>query len=324
MSGRFGPRRAQGTERQYVTDEQRRPGGFSVDRMQRDPCHGLRTGVATSGSRRPWVGVGLTLLLGVCTVLPRPVGGQGTPTSGFERILDQYVRDGFVYYAALKVERQAFDRVVASLAERPRAFEAWSAERRLAYWINAYNALVLRAVIDAYPIRGASADFPAASVMQIPGMFAGREHQIAGERLTLELIEEERIAPFGDPRAHLALGRGAVGSPRLRSEPFRELELETQLEAVVADFATTPRHFTVDRGAGQVVVSALLGWRPDRFAALSGADDSTGRSALQWGVVSLIAPALFPSERAFLAENTFRFSYHEFDWRLNDLTGGRP
>jgi hypothetical protein len=247
-----------------------------------------------------------------------------TTTTGFERILDQYVRDGFVYYAALKVERGAIDEVIASLAAKPPAFDAWSEARRLAYWLNGYNALVLRTVIDAYPIRGTSADFPSKSVMQIPGMFTGRTHAIAGERLTLQAIEEERIAPFGDPRAHLALGRGAVGSPRLRSEPFREQALEAQLQAAVDDFATTPSHVTVDRAADQVLVNALLGWQAERFASLAGEDTGTGRTALERGVVSLIGPALFPSERAFLAENTFRLVYHEFDWRLNDLTGGRP
>lgn len=274
-----------------------------------------------------WFGLSLMMLLGVWLASEGRVGATGrqvTTTTGFERILDQYVRDGFVYYAALQVERRAIDEVIASLAAKPPAFIAWSEPRRLAYWINGYNALVLRSVIDAYPIRGTSGDFPSQSVMQIPGMFTARTHAIAGEQLTLQAIEEERVAPFGDPRAHLALGRGAVGSPRLRSEPFREQALEAQLQAVVDDFATTPRHVTVDRPADQVLVNALLGWQSGRFAGLAGADSGTGRTALERGVVSLIGPALFPSERAFLEENTFRLAYHEFDWRLNDLTGGRP
>ena len=287
----------------------------------------LAARVATFRPSRRWFGVCPMLLVALWTIPATgagAVGIQGAPTTGYERILDQYVRDGFVYYAALKVERRAIDEVIASLAARPQAFDAWSAERRLAYWINGYNALVLQTVIDAYPIRGTAAEFPPKSVMQIPGIFTGREHEIAGERLTLHGIEEERIAGFGDPRAHLALGRGAVGSPRLRSEPFREHDLETQLEAVVADFATTPRHVAVDRAGGQVAINALVGWQAERFASVAGTDDGTGRSALERGVVSLIAPALFSSERAFLAENTFQLSYQDFDWRLNDLTGGRP
>ena len=254
-----------------------------------------------------------------------PVGAQSSSERVFDQILDQYVRDGFVYYAALRAERRAFDGYVESLAERPDGFDAWSEAQRLAYWLNGYNALVLRTVIDHYPIRGTAPEFPEDSVMQIPGVFSRREHRIAGRRLTLQAIEDEPVAAFGDPRAHLALGRGAVGSPRLRSEAFSDDRLEAQLQAVVADFATTPHHVTLDRAGDEVVVSAVLGWRAERFAALAGANaDGTGRSPIERAVVALISPELFPSEREFLARNTFRLSYHDFDWRLNDLTGGRP
>ncbi len=85
----------------------------------------------------------------------------------------------------------------------------------------------------------------------------------------------------------------------------------------------TPRHVTLDRGGDEVVVSAVLGWRADQVAALAD-DNATGRSPIERGIVALIAPALFPSEREFLARNTFRLRYRDFDWRLNDLTGGRP
>ncbi|HJN43581.1 MAG: DUF547 domain-containing protein [Vicinamibacterales bacterium] len=261
--------------------------------------------------------------MGVWSLMPPPVGAQVRGDLVFDQILDQYVRDGLVYYAALRAERRALDGYVQSLTERPAVFDAWSRERRLAYWINGYNALVLKTVIDGYPIRGVSAEFPENSVMQIPGVFSGREHRIAGRRLTLQSIEDELIASFGDPRAHLALGRGAVGSPRLRSEAFSDDRLEMQLEAVVEDFATTPRHVTLDRAGDEVVVSAVLGWRSEQFATLAGATAS-GRSPIERAVVALISPALFQSEREFLARNTFRLRYSDFDWRLNDLTGGGP
>ena len=276
-------------------------------------------------ARRAGLLAAVTLVAGVWGVAPAGVGAQSSDTAVLDGILDQYVRDGFVYYASLRAERGAIDRYVQSLAEQPAGFEAWSAGRRLAYWINGYNALVLRTVIDHYPIRrGGSADFPDDSVMQIPGMFSGREHLIAGRRLTLQAIEDELIAPFGDPRAHLALGRGAVGSPRLRSEAFSDDRLEAQLQAVVADFATTPRHVTLDQAGDELVVSAVLGWQADQLTALAGADDGTGRSPIEQAIVALISPALFASERAFLARNAFRLRYRDFDWRLNDLTGGAP
>ena len=67
----------------------------------------------------------------------------------------------------------------------------------------------------------------------------------------------------------------------------------------------------------------VLGWRAEQFAAQAGAD-GTGRSPIERALVALISPVLFPSERAFLARNTYRLRYRDFDWRLNDLTGAAP
>ena len=256
---------------------------------------------------------------------PAPLVAQGPADDQFDQILDQYVRDGFVYYASLRRERRLLDRYVESLAPRPLSFDMWSETKRLAYWLNSYNALVLKTVIDHYPIRGSLPDFPENSVMQVPGMFSGRQHLIAGDRLTLQGIED-KIEDLGDPRAYLALGRGAVGSPRLRSEAFDAMRFNVQLRAVVVDFATTPRHVHVDPQGDRLVVNAVFGWQAKRFeSSFDGReDDGTGRTLLERAVLAIIAPVLFPSERSYLAENTYRLSYREFDWRLNDLTGGAP
>jgi hypothetical protein len=42
------------------------------------------------------------------------------------------------------------------------------------------------------------------------------------------------------------------------------------------------------------------------------------------GVVAFVAPHLLPLENELLRKNEFKVTYHPFDWRLNDLTGGRP
>ena len=139
----------------------------------------------------------------------------------YDEILDVYVRDGLVYYFALKQERAKFDRYVQSLGEvTPDTLKGWSPDRQLAYWINAYNAFVLRTVIDGYPIRGKSPDYPPNSIRQIPGAFERRQFRAAGRMLTLDAIEKDVIGEFDDARALLALGRGAVGGPRLKSEAY--------------------------------------------------------------------------------------------------------
>ena len=73
-------------------------------------------------------------------------------------------------------------------------------------------------------------------------------------------------------------------------------------------------------------MSPIFGWRQEEFVASyaeQGWADS-GRTPLERAVLTATGPKLFPSERTFLEENTFTLQYHSFDWRLNDLTGGRP
>lgn len=252
--------------------------------------------------------------------------GQRAADGLLDRILDLYVRDGLVYYRALRAERSALDRYVLSLRAAPAGFDGWSIGQRIAFWLNGYNALVLRTVVDHYPIRGDSPGYPPDSIRQIPGAFEGITHTVAGRELTLDAIESSVLASLGDPRVFLALGRGAVGSGRLRSEAYSAERLEEQLAAVVEEFATEPWGVVLDRLAETVRVSPIFGWRREAFIrayADHGWTDS-GRSPIERAVLNLVESSLFPSERAFLAQNTFSFEYQEFDWRLNDLTGGRP
>src|SRR5436190_1567763 len=78
--------------------------------------------------------------------------------------------------------------------------KGWSRARQLAYWINAYNAFVLRTVIDNYPIRGRSSDYPQNSIRQIPGSFERRQFRAGGRMLTLDAIEKDVIGGFAEPR----------------------------------------------------------------------------------------------------------------------------
>jgi hypothetical protein len=271
-----------------------------------------------------WIGCVVFIVSSISLVVPSAQSDLHAP---FDRILDTYVRDGYVYYLALKKERAAIDRYVASL-DVPRArVEGWGREEQAAFWINAYNALVLRTVIDAYPIHGRSAEYPASSIRQIPGAFEGRKHRVAGDSLTLDEIEKNHIVPFGDARMLLALGRGAIGSPRLHSEVYRGATLDTQLAAVVKECAERISCATVSVDRGILSVTPILSWREATFAATFGPDGEKmwpNRTPIERAAAAMIYPHLFSSEKEFLAANNFRMEYAAFDWRLNDLTGGVP
>ena len=164
-----------------------------------------------------------------------------------DQILDVNVRDGLVYYRALKSTRGSLDRYVASLNVPTTTYEAWSREAKMAFWVNAYNAFVLQTVVSRYPIRGTGGTYPASSIRQIPGAFDQMKFRAAGRSVTLDEIEKTILPEFKEPRLSLALGRGAVGSGRLRSEAYTAARLPEQLESIQAEFVTRQRLLKVDR-----------------------------------------------------------------------------
>jgi hypothetical protein len=245
----------------------------------------------------------------------------------FDRLLDLYVRDGLVYYRALKSDRTRFDRYIASL-DVPRAtLENWAPRRQLAFWINAYNAFVIETVIDRYPIRGRASDYPANSIRQIPGAFDKLTHRAGGRTLTLDDIEKTILPAFNDPRAFLALGRGSVGGGRLFSEVYTGDRIERQLHDVAAECVTRQECARLDVDGAVLSVSPIFSWREAEFVKGSGDQELSeypGRSPLERAVLRLLSEHLLPRERIALRPNAFKVTFQPYDWRLNDLTGGPP
>lgn len=243
----------------------------------------------------------------------------------YDQLLDVNVRDGLVYYRALAGERGRLDRYVASLDLPAATYEGWSREQKMAFWVNAYNAIVLQTVVSHYPIRGRSAGFPASSVRQIPGAFE-RKHRLAGRALGLDEIEKTVLPEFKEPRLYLALGRGAVGSGRLRSEAYTASRLGAQLDSVQAEFVNDRSMLRIDRDTERLSITPIISWREAEFVAAYDTGEQgrfASRSPVERAVLAFIAPHVLRLEREFLERNEFRIVFHEFDWRLNDLSGGR-
>jgi hypothetical protein len=256
---------------------------------------------------------------------------QFTPAEGadplhapFDQILDVNVRDGLVYYRVLKSDRSRLDRYVASLNVPAQTYGGWTRDQQVAFWLDAYNAFVLETVIDNYPIRARSGTFPASSIKQVPGAFEQTKHRAAGRAVTLDEIEKGILPAFKDARLFLALGRGAIGSGRLRSEAYTSQRLKQQLDAVQAEFVSEQEMIQVDRLANEISVTPIMSWREAEFVA--GYDTgATGtfaqRSPIERAIVAFALPHLLPLEKELLQKNEFKVQFRAFDWRLNDLSG---
>ena len=264
----------------------------------------------------------LVLVLAAFAV-PSAQESSSTPRqSALDQLLDLYVRDGFVYYRALKADRAKLDGYVNQVAAENIA--RFSRDEQVAFWLNAYNALVLRTVIDRYPIQGHTSAYPSKSIRQIPGAFEGVQHRVAGRTLTLDDIEKKVLPEFHDPRVYLALGRGAIGSGRLRSEAYVPARLDTQLSEMVAECTSRPVCAQIDRNGNKILASAIFSWREKEFSATY-SDKApaafAARSPIERAILSLVEPKLLAAERQLFAQNTFQVVFEPFDWSLNDLTG---
>ena len=256
------------------------------------------------------------------TVSPPDVGMH----AALDVILDTYVREGLVYYRALRAERGRLDAYVSNLDVPAAALEGWSRPQQAAFWLNAYNATVLRTVINNYPIRGSSSQYPPDSIQHAPGAFVARRHRIGGRQMSLEDIEKQVLPTFNDPRMYFALGRGSLGGGRLRSEAFTAARLEQQLAAVAAECVQRHECFRYDPAADRVEISPIFGWREAEFTKAWPGDPAMfdRRSPIERAVLQMVLPHVLPSEARGLKRNTFTLVYSEYDWRLNDLTDGGP
>lgn len=272
---------------------------------------------------RVLTGIALTLCI-VATMRAQPIPSNVHALHRpFDELLDVYVRDGFVYYNALRLERGKLDRYIASLSgPAATSLAKGSPEEQKAFWINAYNALVLRTVIDNYPIRGRAKEYPTVSIRQVPGAFEKATHRVAGRVVSLDGIEKEILVPLGDARTLLALGRGAYGGGRLRSEAFDAPTLESLLNAVAEEAVSRGELVRIDIDENLVTMSPLFSWREAAFVeAFAGKADPLykERSPIERAVIALVTPNLSGPEAQFMPKNTFTMRFHDFDWRLNDL-----
>ncbi len=245
----------------------------------------------------------------------------------FDQILDLNVRDGLVYYRALRSERGRLDRYVASLNVPAATYTGWSSAQKMAFWVNAYNAFVLQTVINNYPIHGRSSAYPPNSIRQIPGAFDQLRRRAAGRSVTLDEIEKTILPEFKEPRLYLALGRGALGSGRLRSEAYTAARLPGQLDSIASEFVNEQAMMKIDRPAGEIAVTSIISWHEQEFVAAYD-PGATGpfaqRSPIERAIVGFITPHLLPLEKELVQKNAFKVKFQAFDWTLNDLTGGRP
>lgn len=287
--------------------------GFDLPGLDQDSPAPDDDGASGSGSAAGRVSLVMALAM---AVTPAMGHAQSLPSpDAFTEVLEAVVERPLVDYAELVERKDALDGYIRSLgAVDPATLEAADRDARLAFWINAYNACMLKLVAEHYPIRGSGGFFssirntlagrPDNSVWQIDDVFTRDHCRVAGEDRSQDEIEHEIIRPaFQEPRIHFAVNCAARSCPVLWPEAYTAERLDEQLDRAVRSLVDDPEHFRVEEST--VRMNKVLDWYKDDFGGID-------------GLRSFFQPYLSPDDAAVLADPDTRVEFFEYDWTLND------
>lgn len=275
-------------------------------------------------SRRAAPVVPLICLLGLggCTAIkpeplaaPAPASPATFSHAALDRVVERFVDDeGRVDYGALKRDPRDLEnyyRLVATYGphSHPRLFPTERDE--LAYWINAYNAAVIKTVLTYYPIDGVAS----VSLFGKVGFFLFQRPQFGGRRTSLYELEHGVIRKrFADPRLHFALNCASRGCPRLPREAFTAEQLDAQLDREARRFFAEARNLRIDHERRAVYLSSIMDWYEDDFTSWYRARFGHRGTLLDY------ARLYVRRERAAELSQATRYDvrFVPYDWRLND------
>ena len=225
--------------------------------------------------------------------------------TAYQAVLDTHVNDGGrVNYAAVK-EAGALDATLTALQD---AAEPTDRSEKIAFWLNAYNALTIDLIAD---------NFPLASIRDLDGgnPWDTRRFKVAGRMVTLNDIENRILRPMGDPRVHAALNCASIGCPPLSKRAFDGKNLDRQLVAASKRWVEV-NGVKVDAANKSVKLSSIFDWYGDDFKGMNDTD-IPGFDGKQEGALNFVARYLPEDQAAFLRRGGFALSYSDYNWDVN-------
>jgi hypothetical protein len=124
-----------------------------------------------------------------------------------------------------------------------------------AYWVNLYNAITVKIILDNYPIK---------SITKLGGLFSFGPWDenvvtVAGKTLTLNDIEHRILRPiWNDPRTHYAVNCASFGCPNLQQKAFTSRNRDRLLDKAATEFINSKKGLYI--GTGKVQLSSIYDW----------------------------------------------------------------
>lgn len=213
---------------------------------------------------------------------------QTTIHENFDSLLSKYVSvNGNVNYEGFKSEKSKLRAYIALLGENLPE-DSWSKNKKLAYWMNAYNAMTVDLILRNLPLQ---------SIKDIKGPWEQRLWKLGSKWYNLDEIEHKILREMGDPRIHFGINCASFSCPPLHNEAFTAAKVDQQLEALAIAFVNDEKRNTLSTDA--VEISKIFNWFSKDFKTEGSVVDYLNKYAK-----NPISP-------------NAKVRYKDYDWNLN-------
>lgn len=204
-------------------------------------------------------------------------------------LLKKYVgEDGNVNYAAFKKNIGSLETYLKLLSQNPPS-SSWSKNKKLAFYINLYNAATVKLIVDNYPIK---------SIKDIPNRWKKNWISVNGDITSLNDIEHEVLRKMDEPRIHFAINCASYSCPKLLNAAFTEQNMERLLSKATIDFVNDKKRNQFENGSAKL--SRIFKWYKSDF--------TNNTSLLDYINMYLGNPI----------SKDAKVEYLDYDWSLNE------
>lgn len=212
-------------------------------------------------------------------------------TKAADLFFKKNVNNGSVAYAKIKTNEREIESLYQTLGEI--SLSNQNSNTKKAFYINAYNLVVIYAITQNYPVQ---------SPMDIEGFFDKKTHKVAGESLTLNALEKEKLLNiYKDARFHFVLVCAAKSCPLLMSSAYTPEKIETQLEQRTKYTINDDSWLVVDTKQRKTKVSKIFEWYNGDFT-------NQGKPLLEW--INMYRNQKIPAD--------YKIEFYEYNWSLNN------
>jgi len=165
---------------------------------------------------------------------------------------------------------------------------------KMAYWINAYNALTIKIMTENPEVESILDIFFSHAIFM-------KKHLIGGEKISLGDIEHKILRnEYKDPRIHFAINCASISCPPLGRRIIKGETLNIQLEEKAIEFINNIDNVRIDHIEERIYLNKIFKWFKKDF-----------------GDIRIYLCSYIIDEDNCSNISSYKISYLDYDWGSN-------